>query len=40
LKLEKKLPSDIKKTLDKTLQEIDREKLDAKFDKKEKIKLN
>ena len=40
LKLDKKLPSDIKKTLDKTLQEIDREKLDAKFDKKEKIKLN
>jgi len=40
LKLDKKLPSDIKKTLDKTLQEIDREKLDAKFVKKEKVKLN
>jgi small subunit ribosomal protein S2 len=40
LKLDKKLPSDIKKTLDKTLQEIDREKLDAKFVEKEKVKLN
>ena len=40
LKVEMKSTTDTKKDLDKTLQEIDREKLDVKFQKKEKAKLN
>ena len=38
--IEEKLEVNVNKNVDKTIKEIDREKLDAKFAKKEKPTLN
>ena len=40
INIEEKPEVNVKKNVDKTIKEIDREKLDAKFAKKEKPTLN